>query len=156
MNVIKHENHTPAHVCISLHASKPSGTCTAGKTLCPCISNRIQNIDGSNRKMHQQKRNTKHLQNVQDVEYPHLLTYPSPLPHNPIALSNPPCDGSQKKMPGCRPALAYLVVDPKPPVFTAYPPVLKHDLLENPTFAEDFPIKPSICRGLSIAMLQHV
>ena len=33
--MIKHENHTPAPVCISLHASKPSGTCTAGKTLCP-------------------------------------------------------------------------------------------------------------------------
>jgi hypothetical protein len=49
-----------------------------------------------------------------------------------------------------------LVVDPKPPVFTAYPPVLKHDLPENPPFTEDFPIKPSICRGFSIAMLQHV
>ena len=155
--MIKHENHTPAPVCISLHASKPSGTCTAGKTLCPLSQQSHPKYRWFKSKM-QKKRNTKHLQNVQDVVIIPICrpTLHLNLPHNPIALSNPPCDGSPKKMPGCRPALACLVVDPKPPVFMAYPPVLKHDLLENPPFTEDFPIKPSICRGFSIAMLQHV
>ena len=118
----------------------------SGQDLVPLVSaiaSKISMVQIKNAK----KRTTKHCSRCR--HYPHLPTYPSPLPHNPIALSNPPCDGSLKKK-------TRLVVDPKPPVFTAYPPVLKHDLLENPPFTEDFPIKPSICRGFSIAMLQHV
>ena len=95
MNVIKHENHTPAPVCISLHASKPSGTCTAGKTLCPLSQQSHPKYRWFKSKM-QKKRNTKHLQNVQDVVIipicrPTLhLCHTIPLPYRILLVMGPP------------------------------------------------------------------
>lgn len=94
MNVIKHENHTPAPVCISLHASKPSGTCTAGKTLCPLSQQSHPKYRWFKSKM-QKKRTTKHLQNVQDVVIipicrPTLhLCHTIPLPYRILLVMGP-------------------------------------------------------------------
>ena len=93
--MIKHENHTPAPVCISLHASKPSGTCTAGKTLCPLSQQSHPKYRWFKSKM-QKKRNTKHLQNVQDVVIipicrPTLhLCHTIPLPYRILLVMGPP------------------------------------------------------------------